>query len=72
MIEGVDYISPVELQAESPRPMHLVLIPSALGASLPNLDLVDFLHGLYLDVYRLPIEHVFVQNSLSYLVGGSK
>jgi len=72
MIEGVDYISPVELQAESPRPMHLVLIPSALGASLPNLDLVDFVHGLYLDVYRLPIEHVFVQNSLSYLMGGSK
>jgi hypothetical protein len=71
MIEGVDYISPVELQPESPRPMHLVLIPSALGASLPNLDLVDFVHGLYLDVYRLPIEHIFVQNSLSYLMGGS-
>lgn len=72
MIEGVDYISPSELKDESPRPMHLVLIPSALGISLPNLNLVDFVHGLYLDVYRLPIEHVFVQDSLAYLLGGSK
>jgi hypothetical protein len=69
MIEDVDYISAAELQDESPRPMHLVLIPSALGASLPNLDLVDFVHGLYLDVYRLPTNHVFIQDSLSYLLG---
>jgi len=69
MIEAVDYISLSELQDESPRPMHLVLIPSILGASLPNLNLVDFVHGLYLDVYRLPIDHVFIQDSLSYLLG---
>jgi len=69
MIEGVDYVSPLELQDEVPRPMYLVLIPSALGAALSNLNLVDFVYGLYLDVYRLPIEHDFVQNSLSYLLG---
>ena len=70
MIEGVDYISSLELKNETPRPMQLILIPSALGASIPNLDLVDFIYGLYLDVYRLPMEHNFVLNSLSYLSGG--
>ncbi len=71
MIEGVDYISPSELEDESPRPMHLVLVPSELGGSLPNLDLVDFVHGLYYDVYRLPKGHTFVKNALSYLLGGA-
>ncbi|MDX9991417.1 MAG: hypothetical protein RBS68_05145 [Anaerolineales bacterium] len=72
MIAGVDYISPAALRAERPRPMHLVLIPSASGASLPNLDLVDFVNGLYCDVYRLPREHPFVRDALSYLLGASK
>ncbi|PKN92513.1 MAG: hypothetical protein CVU44_15375 [Chloroflexi bacterium HGW-Chloroflexi-6] len=70
MIEGVDYISPADLQGESPRPMHLVLIPSERGNSLQNLNLVDFVHGLYYDVYRLPRGHAFVKNALSYLLGG--
>jgi GNAT superfamily N-acetyltransferase len=69
MIEGVDYISPADLQDENPRPMHLVLIPSEEGNSAQNLNLVDFVHGLYLDVYRLPREHIFVKNALSYLLG---
>lgn len=72
MIEGVDYISPAELADESPRPMHLVLIPSKLGNNLQNLDLFDFVHGLYYDVYRLPNGHVFVQNALAYLLKGTK
>lgn len=72
MIEGVDYISPQDLKDESPRPMHLVLIPSAHGNSLQNLDLVGFVHGLYYDVYRLPKGHAFVKNALSYLLGGAK
>jgi GNAT superfamily N-acetyltransferase len=69
MIEGVNYISPQDLEGESPRPMHLVLIPSKTGNTIPNLDLVDFVNGLYYDVYRLPKEHIFVKNALSYLRG---
>lgn len=69
MIEGVDYISPTELQDESPRPMHLVLIPSEYGNSLPNIDLVDLVHGLYYDVYRLHRNHAFVKTALSYVLG---
>jgi GNAT superfamily N-acetyltransferase len=68
MIEGVDYISPSALRDENPRPMHLVLVPSAMGSSQPNLDLVDFVHGLYYDVYRLQPGHVYVKNALSYLL----
>ncbi len=68
MIEGVDYISTAELQDEQPRPMHLVLIPSKAGAALQNLDIVDFVHGLYLDVYRLPKDHPFIKSALSYVL----
>jgi hypothetical protein len=68
MIEGVDYISPEALRDESPRPMHLVFIPSKRGNALPNLNLVDFVHGLYYDVYRLPAQHPFVKNALAYLL----
>lgn len=69
MIEGVDYLSPKDLEGESPRPMHLMLIPSARGLAIGNLDLVDLVHGLYLDVYRLPINHSFVRQTLSPLLG---
>ncbi len=68
MIESVDYLSPCDLEGESPRPMHLVFVPTEQGAKLPNLDLVDFIHGIYLDVYRLPAQHEYVRNSLSYLL----
>lgn len=68
MIEGVDYLTPADLTGEHPRPMHLVLIPSPAGAALPNLDIVDFIHGLYLDVYRLQPDHEFVKNALSYVL----
>ncbi len=67
MIEGVDYISKAELKDEHPRPMHLALIPSAYGNTLPNLDLVDLVHGLYYDVYRLPRQHNYVRNALEHL-----
>ena len=69
MIEGVDYLSPEDLLGEQPRPMHLVLIRSELGKSLRNLDLIDFVHGIYCDVYRLPPEHEFVCRSISFLNG---
>ncbi len=67
MIEGVDYIDPADLKDESPRPMHLMLIPSPAGAERPNLDVRDLVEGLYLDVYRLKGDHEFVRNSLSLL-----
>lgn len=70
MIEGVSYIDPADLKDESPRPMHLILIPSSTGAQRVNLDVVDLVHGLYFDVYRLKEDHEFVRNSLSSLVGG--
>ena len=68
MIESVDYVTPRELEGESPRPMHLVLVPTERGARIQNLDLVDFIHGIYLDVYRLPPDHEFVRRALSYLL----
>jgi len=67
MIEGVHYLDPADLQGEEPRPMHLVLIPSKLGASLSHLDLVDFVYGTYVDVYRLRPDHEFIRKSLSFL-----
>lgn len=70
MIEGVNYIAPADLKDESPRTMHLVLIPTAAGAERSNLDIRDLVYGLYLDVYRLPADHEFVRNSLSFLDGG--
>ena len=69
MIEGVDYLRPEDLAGESPRPMHLVFIPSARGLTIQNLDLVNLVHGIYLDVYRLPAEHEFVKQALHYLTG---
>jgi hypothetical protein len=69
MIEGVDYLSPEDVQDESPRPMYLVFNPSKRGREIQNLDLVDFVHGIYLDVYLLSREHEFVRHSLSYLLG---
>ncbi len=68
MIESVDYLTPRDLEGESPRPMHLVFVPTEQGAQIPNLDLVDFIHGIYLDVYRLPAQHEYVRHSLSYLL----
>lgn len=68
MIESVDYLDPRDLEGESPRPMHLVFVPTERGAKIPNLDLVDFIHGIYLDVYRLSAQHEFVRRSLSYLL----
>jgi GNAT superfamily N-acetyltransferase len=68
MIESVDYLTPRELESESPRPMHLVFVPTEHGAQIPNLDLVNFIHGIYLDVYRLPAQHKYVRHSLSYLL----
>lgn len=67
MIEGVDYIKKEELMDEEPRDMHLILIPTQYGQSLPHLDLVDLVLGLYCDVYRLPTQHIFVKNALSHL-----
>ncbi len=67
MIESVDYLDPRDLEDESPRPMYLVFVPTEQGAKAPNLNLVDFIHGIYLDVYRLPAQHEFVRRSLSYL-----
>lgn len=69
MIEGVDYLSPEDVRGESSRPMYLVFNPSPRGSDIPNLDLVNFIHGIYLDVYRLSPSHVYVRNSLSYLIG---
>ena len=69
MIEDVDYLSPADLEGESPRPMHLVFLPSERGREIVNLDLVDFVHGLYLDVYRLAVQHPFVQQALVPLLG---
>jgi GNAT superfamily N-acetyltransferase len=68
MIAGVDYLRPEELADESPRPMHLVFIPSARGLTIQNLDLANLVHGIYLDVYRLPPEHEFVKNALRSLL----
>ncbi len=70
MIEDVSYIDPAALKDESPRPMHLILIPSSAGIKSANLDIVDLVHGLYLDVYRLKEDHEFVRNALSSFVGG--
>jgi GNAT superfamily N-acetyltransferase len=67
MIEGVDYLDPASLQNETPRPMHLVFIPSKAGSSLPHLDLVELVSGIYLDVYRLQPDHEFIRKSLSFL-----
>lgn len=67
MIEGVHYLDPADLHDEEPRPMHLVFIPSKLGASLPHLDLADLVHGTYVDVYRLQPDHEFIRKSLSFL-----
>ena len=69
MIEGVDYLSPEDVRDEVPRPMFLVFNPSARGRDIPNLDLVNFIHGIYLDVYLLPRQHEYVRQSLSYLLG---
>jgi GNAT superfamily N-acetyltransferase len=69
MISGVDYLHPEDLAGESPRPMHLVFIPSARGLQIQNLDLINFVHGIYLDVYRLSPHHEFIQRALQYLTG---
>ncbi len=69
MIEGVDYLTPADLEGESPRPMHLALLPSEHGRKVANLDLSDLIHGIYLDVYRLPPQHEFVMNALQPLTG---
>ncbi len=69
MIEGVDYLSPADLDGESPRPMHLVWLPSSRGAQIASLDLIDLVHGLYLDVYRLPVNHAYIQQALKPLLG---
>ena len=66
MIAGVDYLRPEDLEGESPRPMHLVFIPSKRGLEIRNLDLANLVHGLYLDVYRLSAEHEFVKQALQY------
>lgn len=69
MIEGVDYLSPDDVRDESPRPMYLVFNPSKRGREIQNLDLVNFIDGIYLDVYLLSRQHELVRNSLSYLLG---
>jgi hypothetical protein len=69
MIEGVDYLSAADLEGESPRPMHLVFLPSPRGEAVANLDLPDMILGLYLDVYRLPASHPYVQRALAPLLG---
>jgi GNAT superfamily N-acetyltransferase len=69
MIAGVDYLSSEDVRDELPRPMYLVFNPSKRGREIHNLDLVNFVHGIYLDVYRLPPQHEFVRHSLSYLLG---
>ena len=70
MIAGVDYIAPEQMQAELPRPMHLMLIPTAAGRQAPGLDLLGFIYGIYYDVYRLPDGHEFVKRSTSFLLNG--
>jgi len=67
MIEGVNYLSPADLEGESPRPMHLVFLPSERGRALVSLDLVNLILGLYLDVYRLSNDHPFVHQAISPL-----
>ncbi|HSD82481.1 MAG TPA: hypothetical protein VLG46_01405, partial [Anaerolineae bacterium] len=67
MIEGADYLSPEYVRDASPRPMYLVYNPSKLGREIQNLDLANFIQGIYLDVYLLPRQHEYVQRSLSYL-----
>ena len=69
MIEGVNYLSPEAVQDESPRSMYLLFNPSKRGREIPNLDLVNFVLGIYLDVYLLPRQHEYVRHSLSYLLG---
>ena len=69
MIESVSYLAPSDLLGEAPRPMHLVFLPSKRGPEMESLDLVDFVHGLYLDVYRLKVEHTFVRQALAPLFG---
>ena len=69
MIEGVDYLSPEDVRDESPRSMYLLFNPSKRGSEIQNLNLVNFVHGIYLDVYRLPRQHEFVRHSLAYLLG---
>jgi hypothetical protein len=70
MIEGADYLSPEYIREASPRPMYLVFNPSKLGRKIQNLDLVNFIQGIYLDVYLLPQQHEYIQRSLSYLYQG--
>jgi GNAT superfamily N-acetyltransferase len=72
MIQGVDYISVQQLNGDQPRPMHLVLIPSTLGSHLINIDLVEYLSGIYYDVYRLPRGHEFMSRSLAFLNSGDQ
>ena len=67
MIEGADYLSPEYVREASPRSMYLVFHPSKLGREIQNLDLINFIQGIYLDVYPLPRQHEYVQHSLSYL-----
>jgi len=69
MIKGVDYLSLEDVRDESPRPMYLLFNPSIRGREIPNLDIVNFVLGIYLDVYQLPRNHEFVCHSLSYLLG---
>lgn len=72
MIEGVDYITPDQLEGETARPMHLMLVRNELGKRLRQLDLIDFVHGIYCDVYRLSPAHEFVKRSISFLNGESQ
>jgi GNAT superfamily N-acetyltransferase len=69
MIEGVDYLSPEDIRGETPRPMYLFFNPSKLGREIQNLDLVNFIQGIYLDVYLFPRQHEYIQHSLSHLYG---
>lgn len=71
MIEGVDYIAPADMAGEQPRPMHLMLIPTERGLRTVSFNLVDFIYGIYYDVYRLPKGHPLVVNSLSFLLDGA-
>ena len=53
MIQGVDYVSASELDGAEPKAMKLVFIPLDPARTLTGADLVDFIEGLYVDVYRL-------------------
>jgi hypothetical protein len=69
MIDGVDYLTPADLDGESPRPMHLALLPSERGQEIVNLDVSELIHGIYLDVYRLSPRHEFILHALYPLSG---